>query len=118
MKLHIYKTSDFYIFSFQEISNLKKLTQAELNLSLEEIIFLIKTCLSELKNVIITNHTNLDFLKLHTENKKFHISRVENSFLYLNFSVRNQLKKITQLNQKINSYNDLDQVFKNFSPHT
>lgn len=87
-------------------------------ISLEEILFLIKTCLSEIKCVIITADENLDFSKLHIENKKHHISRVENSIIYLNYSVRNQLKKIDQKELIINAYEDLDRVFKNFTPHT
>lgn len=107
-----FESYSVYIFSDVEIQNIR----LPLELSAKEFCFYLEASLENIKPTLIT--TSLIYLpseKQLEEMKKKHIVCTQNNLVFLNYSIRNQLKKcLTSEGKSIHFeeiYSELNQFF-------
>jgi hypothetical protein len=109
LKISIVFNEKVHIYSFSEEQS-KSSIFFDTPIVTNELIKRIEASLSLLNYVLVLNNNEIFDQKSMLSQTSKHFFIEKNKFIFLNYSVRNQLKKINNQTSILNSFNDFEEI--------
>lgn len=112
MQIHFKSEADYNGFYFCDLDQSMKI-KLPMNLLMTDFLFLLQGSLDQIKPVILFEHFRFQNEINISDLKKHHYKFEKNKYLFLNFSIRNSLKKLDSTLFEVKSFDEIHDYFVN-----